>query len=789
MTRRWLEPVPVVVSHSLHEAVGGHPLVAETLVRRGVATVAAARAFLDPEAYAPTPPEDLPGIEAAVARVGRAVRTGEPILVWGDFDVDGQTATTVLVSCMRALGANVRYHIPVRDTESHGIRVPWLAEELSKGASLVVTCDTGIDAHEAVAFAASRGVDIVITDHHELPLAIPPACAVVNPHFLPDGHPLSTLPGVGVAYKLAEALYARAGRGAESADLVDLVALGVVADVAVLTGETRYLLQRGLSALRATQRLGLVELMKLAGVNQERLDEESIGFALGPRLNALGRLDDANPIVEFLTTESLGRARAMASELEALNARRRLMCDQVDAAAEEYLQKDSTHLRGAAIVLADPHWPAGIIGIVANRLAERYLRPVVLLSAPLGEPARGSARSVEGCNITDAIATQRELLDSFGGHAMAAGLSLNPANVEAFRRGLGAAVEAQLEGREAERALEIHGYVSLGELSIPWVTDLARLAPFGPGNPPLTLVARDLEIVSRRELGRGGRHLSVALEDREGDQRGVVWWNWDGAPLPDGRVDLAFAVGLNEFRGRTDVRLVWQDSRPAAGVITETVARPAVPLRVDDWRGLSDAAKLLSALLLESADVEVWDEGSAPGTWSGPRRHRLELRPAGTFVVWVRPPSPATLRAAVERVSPERLILVGRGGVGVEVPQFLSHLVALVKYALGHAEGVVSLPDLAAAMGHREASVRAGLLWMTGKGQVRIVEQGEQLLRLEMPGVADAEEVRRASSLLMGTLGETAAYWRYFLNADEAHVVAGIKGTGGAVPDTHARMG
>lgn len=779
MTQRWLEPDPVRVPRLLRAAVGGHPLVAETLVRRGFETVPAARAFLDPAHYTPTPAEELPGVTTAVARVWHAVNSREPILVWGDFDVDGQTATTVLVSCLRALGAEVRYHIPVRETESHGIRMPWLAEELSRGTSLVITCDTGIDAHEAVAYALAQGVDVVITDHHELPEALPPALAVVNPHLLPEGHPSGTLPGVGVAYKLAEALYTRAGREAESLGLLDLVALGIVADVAVQTGEARYLLQLGLAALRVTQRLGLRELMKLAGVKQESLNEESIGFALGPRLNALGRLADANPIVEFLTTTNLSRARVLASQLEALNARRRLLCDQVDAAAEERLQKDPAHLNGPAIVLADPHWPAGIIGIVANRLAERYKRPVVLLSSPAGEPARGSARSVDGCNITEAIATQRKLLDGFGGHAMAAGLSLDPAHIGAFRRGLGEAVASQLAGREAEPVLEVHGYVTLGELTVPLVTDLARLAPFGPGNPPLTLVARDLRVADRRELGRDGRHLNVVMEDREGDQRGVVWWNWDGATLPDSRVDLAFSVGLNEFRGKIDVRLVWQATRPAQGAAVAVVAQPPVPLRVDDWRGKPDAHRLLGRMLAEGQDVEVWDEGQVPNAWSGPRHHRLELRAAETLVVWIRPPSLGVLRAAVQRVGPARVVLVGRGGVAAKPTAFLAHLMALAKYAMGSADGIVSVPELAAAMGHREVSVRVALSWMVAKGIMRIEEHGEQLLRMQAQGVVDANALRIAGESLRAVLEETAAYWRYFLNADQAHAISGIEPVGG----------
>ncbi len=782
---RWLEPEPIRVPRLLREAVGGHPLIAETLMRRGVTSVAAAQAFLDPDAYAPAPPEDLPGIGVAVARVWHAIENHKPILVWGDFDVDGQTATTVLVTCLRDLGADVRHHIPVRETESHGIRVTALAEELSRSVSLIVTCDTGIDAEEAVSYAMAHGVDVVITDHHELPSSLPQASAIVNPHFLAEGHPLGDLPGVGVAYKLAEALYARAGRGADVLGLLDLVALGIVADVAIQRGETRYLLQRGLKALRETRRLGLQELMKLAGVKADSLDEESIGFAIAPRLNALGRLSDANPIVDFLTTDDLTRARVLASELESLNSRRRMMCDQVEAAAEQRLEADAEQLRGAAIVLADPHWPAGIIGIVANRLAERHRRPVVLLSSPPGERARGSARSVEGCHITEAIATQRELLDGFGGHAMAAGLALDPAHIESFRRGLNRAVSAQLAGQEVEPTLEVHGYVALSELTLALVSDLARLGPFGPGNPPLTLVARDVEVVGKRPIGRNERHVRVTIEDRENDQRAVVWWNWDGASIPAGRVDLAFSAGVNEFKGKTEVRLVWRDARACAAEVVEVSAQPAEPLRVEDWRGAADAEHRLAELLARDSAVAVWDEGQVSRAWSGERHHRFSLPTAETLVVWVRPPSPAVLRSVVERVAPTRVVLVGRGGVAAERAEFLKYLAGLAKYAIGHAGGIVDVADLAANMGHREVSVRWGLSWLVARGIVHVEERGDQSVYLAAPGIADDTQMNQSVDRLQEALGETAAYWRHFANAEAAHVMAGIGPLVTASPDRH----
>ena len=310
----------------------------------------------------------------------------------------------------------------------------------------MVTCDTGISSHEPLRLARTRGVDVIVTDHHDLPESLPEAYAIVNPKLLPGGHPLSGLPGVGVAYKLAELLYERAGHAGETEGFLDLVALGIVADLALQSADTRYLLQRGLPVLRQARRVGLQVMMEISGLQPAYLTEEHIGFVLGPRLNALGRLDDANPAVELLTTPETGRARVIATHLEGLNARRRLLTDQVLKGALAQIEKDRTLLEQAVLVLAHPDWPAGVIGIVASELAERYNRPTILLAAPPGQPARGSARSIDGVNITAAIAAQKDLLLGFGGHPMAAGLSLDPAHLTAFRRGISRYVERALGG-------------------------------------------------------------------------------------------------------------------------------------------------------------------------------------------------------------------------------------------------------------------------------------------------------------------------------------------------------
>ncbi len=772
MIQRWREPESVSVPRALREATGGHPLVAETLVRRGKPTVAEAQAFLDADLYLPAASEALPGMADAVTRIQRALDGHERILVWGDFDVDGQTSTTLLVSCFRDLGGDVVYHIPVRETESHGMRVPWLAHELAQGIDLVVTCDTGIDAHEAVAYAHSQGVDVIITDHHELTPTLPEAVAVVNPHRLPEDHPLASLPGVGVAYKVAEALYARAGRPESATVLLDLVALGIVADVAVQTGDTRYLLQRGLQVLRETSRLGLQELMSLAKVTPGVLTEEDIGFGLGPRLNAVGRLDDANVIVEFLTTHDLARARILASQLESLNAKRRLLCDQVFAGAEAKLERDPKLLESAALVMDDPQWPAGVIGIVANRLVERYERPVILLTMSPGEDARGSARSVEGCHITKAIATQKEMLSGFGGHAMAAGLSIEPGRIGAFRRGVSRAVKGQLAERTVEQLFQIDGYMGLGELSMELVSDLRRLAPFGRGNPPLVLATRDVKVVGHRALGRTGRHVRVTVEDSGETRRDVVWWNWDEALLPQGPFDLAFTLGLNHFRGKTTVQLVWQATRAPEGADVAALPEGApASLEIVDLRARRDLPSLLREETGRAASVSVWAEGLGWEDGIGQPRHQLQ--PAETLVIWSRPPSVDVLRLALRRASPERVVLMGDKRSLDSKKAFLGFLLRFVKTILRVRDGTASVPELAALTGHREQTVRTGIEWLAAKGLCALIEDRGEIMVLApvVRAEPDPAALAEADAALSQVLDDTAAYRRHFSRVDAARLL------------------
>ena len=746
----WSVAEPVDVPEQLHHYVGGHPFVAQILVRRGMHAIDEVRSFLDADAYEPAPASSLQGVDRAVDRIQAAVEDGEPVCVWGDFDVDGQTATTILVSTLRDLGAEVWHHIPIRDTESHGIQVPWLKEELNRGARLILTCDTGIDAHEAVAYARSHEVDVIITDHHELPDRLPNAEVIINPHLGPTDHPLATLPGAGVAYKLAEALYEDLGLSERTADLLDLVALGIVADVAPLHGDVRYLLQRGLDALRQTSRLGLRELMKLADIVPDLLDETDIGFGIAPRLNAVGRLADAGIVVDFLTTDDLTQARILASQLESLNKRRRALCDQHFEEAKQQIHDDPSLLERSALVLSDPDWHPGVIGIVANRIAELYQRPTVMISAPPGEVARGSARSVPGCHITEAISTQADLLEGFGGHAMAAGLAIRPENLSSFARGLARATKRQLAEAEVTATVDIVGEVRFRDLTLALVSDFERLAPFGPGNPQPVLMTRGVKIISHRQLGRSGAHLRLQAEDQDGEKVSVFWWGWRGAKLPEGVFDLAYRIRRNVFNGNIELQVEWVDGRIQ------------VPSKPAEEQKPFEVTLVTSAHVAEEAargvDLAIWREGPV---CDGPKgSDRFSLKPAETLVVWTLPSSVDELTGVLSKVQPSSVWIVGEDP-GTDDPQhFLKRLGGLVKFALSQREGDVRIETLAALMAHREVTIRLALNWLEAKGHVKW-EEGWHGIRLSKGEVPDLERQRSLITRLENSVDETRRYRAY----------------------------
>lgn len=749
---RWLDPQPVDTS-SL-DSLGLHPLVAQTLVRRGITTLEAARAFLDPLHAPPIPAWDLPRMQAAVERITSAIANQEAICVWGDFDVDGQTSTALLVQTLQAIGADVIYYIPIRGKESHGVHIESLKPIIDNGVKLIVTCDTGITAHEAIDYANSRGVDVVVTDHHDLGETLPAAKAIVNPKLLPEDHPLANLSGVGVAYKLAEALLADNPKS-KIENLLDLVALGLIADVALLKGETRSLAQKGIRALHNTSRLGLRTMAELSGTNLETLTEETIGFTFAPRLNALGRLSDANPAVDLLLTQDPVRARVLAAQIEGLNTQRRLLTSQVYEAAEAQLHQNPSLITEPAILMSHRNWPGGVVGIVANKLVERYHKPAILLTESDDGILRGSARSIEGLHITEAIAENKKYLLGFGGHPMAAGLSLAADQLNDFRRGLDKSIEKQMGKIVLEEpTLQIDSWFGLNEMSFDLAEALESLAPFGAGNPELVLATRNLTLKSVREIGQTKEHRRLVVSDQNGQEQDLLWWNGAGEEIPelDSKIDVAYSLRASTYRGQKQLTLQFEEYRIVEEKPVE-IRRPKIEIL--DFR-------LQPSAFISQPSILVWAEGAEKSKG----KNRFELIPANELAIYTTPPSPADLRAVLEVVTPNKIYLIAVSPAAEKVDDFLSRLAGMAKFAINQRGGKVSIRELALATTQREATIRLGLEWLGAGGHIRIQATENEMILSTGNGESNPYLQHELYIAVKGLLEETAAYRNYFARAE-----------------------
>ncbi|MEW6502461.1 MAG: single-stranded-DNA-specific exonuclease RecJ [Chloroflexota bacterium] len=765
--RIWLDAENIPIPQDIRHLIGDNSLLAQTLVRRGLKTFEKARAFLDPRFYRPADPCELPDMEKGVNLIHEAIRTGKKIAVWGDFDVDGQTATTLLVSTLRSLGGQVEYYIPVRERESHGVHINGLERMLNNGVKVILTCDTGISAHNAADFLKQHGITFVITDHHALPTSLPSADAIINPQRLAEDHPMHTLAGVGTAFVFSQLLCHQASKPEIAEEHLDLVALGCIADVAVLRGDTRYWVQRGLEMLRNPRRPALLQLMQNAEINPAHLNEQHIGFSLAPRLNAIGRLGDANPVVNFLLSTDSQAIAVFAAQLEGYNSQRRFLTDQVFLAALQQIDQDPRVLDYAVLVLHHPEWPGGINGIVASRLAEIFQRPVILLSSPPGQPMRGSARSVEGINITEAIASANHLLIGFGGHPMAAGLALQPENFHEFRRRVSAHVEYQRTHHQQKPAITVDAWLKINELDLKWIEELEKLAPFGAGNPPLVFASRNLTLLDSTPIGKTQEHLMTIVEDEEGNTRRVIWWQGARSMLPEGRFDLAYHARPVNFGGDLEVQLEWIVARPLE-MDSITISK-TTRLEVIDFRTSQSLIEEITRKNIPSEQILFWADGAV--TLDIPVKQRWELTPAETLVICTPPPSQKVLSEAIQQVRASRIIL-GWLEPPVDKPQsFLHALTGMIQYVLKKNSGKASLLRMAAALNQREETILTGIEWLAGKGFIRIMERDGQSLTIAEGGIPDPLLAREMEARLRSLLEESRAFREFYRQASSDSLI------------------
>jgi single-stranded-DNA-specific exonuclease len=575
--QRWhIYPQKPDLTQLLSEIYHLSPTIAQLLVNRGLESLETAKIFIEPESLVlPSPLVDFPDLALSVELLENAIASGEKIAICGDYDADGMTSTALLLRALRWLGAKVDYAIPSRMHEGYGINCRIIEEFHSEGVGLVLTVDNGISAFEPVARARELGLKVIITDHHDIPQRLPPANAILNPKLIDEASPYRGVAGVGVAYILAVSLAQQLGQANSGIlkPLLELFTLGTIADLAPLTGVNRRWVKRGLQQLPKSQLAGIQALIQMSGVkgrgehgagskgsssNQKTLQPDDIGFRLGPRINAVGRIADPQVVIELLTTDDMGIALERAMQCEDINRQRQEMCEQIEKDAIAFVENyyvTSLQLH-RVLVVVQPNWHHGVIGIVASRLVERYGVPVFIGTDEGDGKIRGSARGIPEFNVFEALEYCDDLLGKYGGHRAAGGFSFPADNLEDMRSRLSQYANKYLELQHLKPLLKIDALTRFDEINQEFYQQLRTLEPCGIENSTPIFYSVDVRVSEQTSVGKG--HIKMTLSQIINNQRytiKAIAWRWrDYFPLPT-LVDIAYKLRENEFNGNTTIEL------------------------------------------------------------------------------------------------------------------------------------------------------------------------------------------------------------------------------------------
>ncbi|MBN1375406.1 MAG: single-stranded-DNA-specific exonuclease RecJ [Dehalococcoidia bacterium] len=531
---------------------GIHALVAKLLYNRGITSAKDADIFLKADKRLCVDPLSLPDMHHAVNRVYKALLSGEKIAVYGDFDADGITATALLVQGLTELGGDAIPYIPHRQNEGYGLKIPALEKLRKQGISLVITVDTGITAFAEIEKANKMGLDILVTDHHEPLPELPPARIIVDPKRVDSQCPFKEFAGVGVAFKLLQALLSSSTKEDLLNSSLELVTLGTIADMSPLLSENRYLVRAGLHLLNRTKRVGLMELMQVACIEKGKLTAETVSYQIAPRLNSAGRLDDAGTSYQLLVTHDRAQANMLATELEKKNKERQQLVLETYEKARAQIVQDG--IDRPLLTVCDADYPAGVIGLVAGRLADEFYRPVIMVKIG-SESCRGSARSIQEFDLMVALKTCHHLLIKYGGHARAAGFNVHTRDLPQLQKNLRTLATEQLAGLDLRPHIDIDAEVSLSMFSRGMFDDIRSLEPYGMSNPAPIFLSRKVEVIEQKLVGGQNDHIKLKLK-----QDGITWDTIGfrlGSYIGElaRHIDIVYSVEVDNFNGKGQLRL------------------------------------------------------------------------------------------------------------------------------------------------------------------------------------------------------------------------------------------
>ena len=730
-------------------------LIKRLLISRGITDEKEMYDFTHPLEMQLTSPNAFVDMEKAIERLSKAIDGQETIIIYGDFDADGVTSTSVLYKTFKHLGANVHYYIPNREDEGHGFDKKALIKLMTTiKPKVVISVDCGISDVDAVSFLNSFKIDVIITDHHEAPEILPPAYAIINPK-APNAlsedlsakqiEHLTYLAGCGVAFKVAQSLLAKYQKSEFVYEILPFVGVGTVADIVPLLGENRYLVTKGLELISKGKHTGLKKLLESAGYDITKgITSENIAFGVAPRINASGRLDTVDSAVKVLISDNLHEVDMAISTLNELNKVRQELCDRVFEQADAMYRK--TGMKDPAIILAHEEWHIGIIGIVASKFVEKYYKPTFLMNYNKEKDCyRCSARSIEGVPLYDVISANSELLDGFGGHALAAGLSFTGSKTpfEIIKKSLNNTVKEYVANKELKPFINIDLVTEPNDITLDLIEELSQLEPFGASNPPPIFSMENLTIKERKSMGTEGAHLRLKLNKSTNDLT-AIWWKNGNSPLTTGEnISIAFHPQKNEFNGVTSVQLILDDVH--AQSLNQVQQNETCKYKIYDHRNKTGILQTVNDWLKTSKEVvKVFAESKYTKDTIKPYSvisnkicDRVDISKCDTLMLFDYPASRGALDELLEKARPKKIHFMNYEPQLLDESEVIKMFTGMLKFASNNNNGKVELIRCASALGKTIQIVEMLLELYAEFGFITIKEKNSAFYLIEFNGIDD----------------------------------------------------
>ena len=733
-------------------------LVENLLKIRGITKKADIKEFLNPLEMKLSDPTVFSDMEKAVERISKAIDNNEKILIYGDFDADGITSTSILLKTFKFLNANADYFIPDREADNHGMNNTSLVKLLAeKKMKLVITVDCGISNAEQVKFLKTFKVDCIITDHHEAPDTLPEACAIINPkapNALDKDLPmkkiehLTSLAGCGVAFKLAQALLIHYKKTEFINDLIPFVAVGTVADIVPLIGENRYFVQKGLNLISEGKHYGLKRLLEQAGCNLENITSDTIAFSVAPRINACGRLDDIHSALNVFISENKQEIEMAIMEMNNFNKVRQELCNEAFLQACEMVNKNES-----AIILFNKDWHVGIIGIVASKLVETYHKPAFLMTySDITKNIRCSARSIKGIHLYETISNIEELIDGFGGHELAAGLSFREekSSFEKVKKALLTIIDEKSKTVDLTPTLEIDCELSPENIDLSLVEEISQLEPFGAENPSPTFCIKNATLKKKMLMGQDKNHLKLFIE-KDDKEFQCVWWNHGDIPLIEkDTLDIAFSPQLNEFRGEISLQLLLKDIHSEYLEEQENKKNNSSEIKFFDHRKKKDIFNAVNDYCKTSkTDILVFAEDKTIIEELKPYKdifskivNTNNLKKSETLMFFDYPTDEEHYQKIMDIVLPHRVHFMEYKSKSIKPDEFIKTLSGMIRYTINNKDGIFEIDKASSFLAVNNIAVTTALELLYNEHFINIKNSTETQCKLEFGTKTDLKEIK-----------------------------------------------